>query len=64
MVLADRARGYQQIGKLTKASPHAELGLQTNVTNGSDSYWQAYVEPLSGRLRSASVNAEGLNYGD
>jgi hypothetical protein len=30
----------------------------------ADSGWQAYVEPLSDRLRGASVKAVGLNYDD
>jgi hypothetical protein len=30
----------------------------------ADSDWQSYVEPLSERLRGASVKAEGLNYGE
>jgi hypothetical protein len=30
----------------------------------ADSDWQAYVEPLSERLRGKAVKAKDLNYGD
>jgi hypothetical protein len=30
----------------------------------ADSDWQAYVEPLSARLRGTKVTAKGINYGD